>query len=76
LRAPGKYLPHFWLNAISSGLNFGKDTSLYSQSRFCRNHHEQKVDAVSKSPEADDKAYNAALKSLPNKPYDPWLGTR
>jgi hypothetical protein len=41
-----------------------------------RKHHEQKVDAMSKSPKADDKAYNAALKSLPNKPYDPWLGTR
>jgi hypothetical protein len=28
------------------------------------------------SPKADEKAYNATLKSLPNKPYDPWLGTR
>jgi hypothetical protein len=23
---------------------------------------------------ADDKAYSSALKSLPNKPYDPWHG--
>jgi hypothetical protein len=41
-----------------------------------RKHHEQKTDAGSKSPKADEKAYNAALKSLPNKPYDPWLGAR
>jgi hypothetical protein len=42
-----------------------------------RKHHEQKTNAAaSKSPKADEKAYNAALKSLPNKPYDPWSGTR
>jgi hypothetical protein len=42
-----------------------------------RKHHEQKADtAASTTPKADDKAYNAALKSLPNKPYDPWSGTR
>jgi hypothetical protein len=28
-------------------------------------------------PKADDKAYNAALKGLPDKPKpDPWQGTR
>jgi hypothetical protein len=32
------------------------------------------VDA--QKPKADDKAYNAALKSLPDKPYDPWHGVR
>jgi hypothetical protein len=42
-----------------------------------RKHHEQKTDAAaSTAPKADEKAYNAALKSLPNKPYDPWSGTR
>jgi hypothetical protein len=25
-------------------------------------------------PKADDKAYNAALKGLPDKQYDPWHG--
>jgi len=25
---------------------------------------------------ADDKAYRDALKRLPDKPYDPWQGTR
>ncbi|MGA8611562.1 MAG: hypothetical protein WB760_07550 [Xanthobacteraceae bacterium] len=25
-------------------------------------------------PKADDKAYNSALKSLPDKQYDPWHG--
>lgn len=40
--------------------------------------HQQKTDksATQTAPKADDKAYNAALKSLPNKPYDPWFGTR
>jgi hypothetical protein len=42
-----------------------------------RKHHEQKTDAAaSAAPKTDEKAYNAALKSLPNKPYDPWSGTR
>jgi hypothetical protein len=40
-----------------------------------RKHKEQKTD-VSTAPKADEKAYNAALKSLPNKPYDPWFGAR
>jgi hypothetical protein len=38
-------------------------------------HHQQKP-ATAVAPKADEKAYNAALKSLPNKPYDPWAGTR
>jgi hypothetical protein len=25
-------------------------------------------------PKADDKAYSSALKSLPDKQYDPWHG--
>lgn len=42
-----------------------------------RKHHEQKADtAASTTLKADEKAYNSALKSLPNKPYDPWSGTR
>lgn len=27
-------------------------------------------------PKVDEKAYAAALKSLPNKAYDPWNGVR
>jgi hypothetical protein len=39
--------------------------------------HQQKTDKSDpQKPRADDKAYNAALKSLPDKPYDPWQGTR
>jgi hypothetical protein len=42
-----------------------------------RKRHEQKADKPSgQTPKANDKAYNAALKSLPDKPYDPWRGTR
>ncbi|HEY2533280.1 MAG TPA: hypothetical protein VGJ20_36005 [Xanthobacteraceae bacterium] len=40
--------------------------------------HQQKTDksAQQKPPQADEKAYQAALKSLPNKPNDPWRGAR
>ena len=39
--------------------------------------HQQKADKpTAQTPKADDKAYNAALKSLPNKPFDPWRGAR
>jgi len=42
-----------------------------------RKHHEQKTDAAaSTAVKADDKAYSATLKSLPNKPFDPWAGAR
>jgi len=30
----------------------------------------------STTPKANDKAYNAALKNLPDKQYDPWRGVR
>jgi hypothetical protein len=40
-----------------------------------RHHQQQKnADTTPPKPKADDKAYNAALKQLPNKPYDPWHG--
>ena len=39
--------------------------------------HQQKADKpTAQTPKADDKAYNAALKCLPNKPFDPWRGAR
>jgi hypothetical protein len=42
-----------------------------------RKHHQQKTDKpTATTPKADEKAYNAALKSLPNKPFDPWRGAR
>ena len=42
-----------------------------------RKQHQQKDNKpTSAAPRADEKAYNAALKSLPNKPYDPWRGAR
>jgi hypothetical protein len=36
---------------------------------------QQHVDDTSKA-KANDKAYNAALKNLPDKQYDPWRGVR
>ncbi len=35
-----------------------------------------KAGATSTAPKANDKAYDAALKNLPNKQYDPWHGVR
>jgi hypothetical protein len=40
-----------------------------------RKQHQQKADKpASQAPKADEK--NATLKSLPNKPFDPWRGAR
>ena len=39
--------------------------------------HQQKADKTGvQKPKVDEKAYNAALKSLPDKPFDPWRGAR
>jgi opacity protein-like surface antigen len=44
---------------------------------FGGRHHGQQqknAKAATSTPKADEKAYNAALKGIPNKPYDPWHG--
>jgi Ni/Co efflux regulator RcnB len=42
-----------------------------------RKQHQQRADkSDSQKTKADDKAYNAALKSLPDKPFDPWHNVR
>jgi hypothetical protein len=42
-----------------------------------RKQHQQKADKpVPQTPKVNEKAYNAALKSLPDKPFDPWRGAR
>ena len=33
-------------------------------------------DKDDQKPKANDKAYNSALRNLPNKQYDPWHGVR
>lgn len=40
-----------------------------------KSHHQEQTQK-SATPKADDKAYNAALRGLPNKPYDQWSGAR
>ena len=39
-------------------------------------HHgqQQKTAKAAPKPKADEKAYGAALKAIPDKPYDPWHG--
>jgi hypothetical protein len=42
-----------------------------------KRQHQQKADKPNgQAPKADEKAYNAALKSVPNKKFDPWHGAR
>jgi hypothetical protein len=36
----------------------------------------KKNDEKTAPPKANDKAYDAALKNLPDKQYDPWHGVR
>jgi hypothetical protein len=41
-----------------------------------RKHAQKSEKPVDQTPKVDDKAYKNALKSLPDKPYDPWRGAR
>jgi hypothetical protein len=42
-----------------------------------RHHQQAKTNnADTAKPKVDDKAYNAALKQLPDKQYDAWHGVR
>jgi hypothetical protein len=51
--------------------------SAHAQGMGGGHKHQQKTDKSDpQKPKADDKAYNAALKNLPDKPYDPWQGAR
>ena len=41
-----------------------------------RKHEQKSEKPAEQKPKVDDKAYKNALKSLPDKPYDPWHGAR
>jgi hypothetical protein len=43
-----------------------------------RHHGQQQKDAkgAPPKPKVDEKAYNSALKGIPDKPYDAWHGVR
>jgi Spy/CpxP family protein refolding chaperone len=43
-----------------------------------RHHGQQQKDAKTApaKPKVDEKAYNSALKGIPDKPYDAWHGVR
>jgi Spy/CpxP family protein refolding chaperone len=41
---------------------------------FGGRHHGQQQKNAKATPKADEKAYKAALKGIPDKPYDPWHG--
>jgi hypothetical protein len=38
--------------------------------------HQQKASTKEQTPKADEKAYAAALKTVPDRPFDPWHGVR
>jgi hypothetical protein len=40
-----------------------------------RKQHKAEKSAA-QTPKVDEKAYNAAIKRLPDKPFDPWLHAR
>lgn len=48
---------------MRNNANIGKDAS-------------RKFEEKNDQPKANDKAYNSALKNLPDKQYDPWRGVR
>jgi hypothetical protein len=52
-----------------------QDVSGMGGGGFGGRHRQQQKNAKTptQKPKVDDKAYNAALKQLPDKPYDPWL---
>lgn len=39
-------------------------------------HQKSASSAQDHAPKADEKAYAAALKNVPNRPYDPWHDVR
>lgn len=39
-------------------------------------HQQKAVKTETRTPKADEKAYAAALKTLPDKQFDPWHGVR
>jgi len=55
-------------SALPAGAGVGEAAD--AASRAARN----KID--DQKPKANDSAYNAALRNLPNKQYDPWHGVR
>jgi hypothetical protein len=60
-------LPMSGANAQQTGIGQGSG----------RKHQQYKTDSAKLTTQkADEKAYSAALKSIPNKPYDPWSGAR
>jgi hypothetical protein len=63
------------LLALAIGLT---TVSAHAQGMGGGHKHQKQTDkADPQKPKANDKAYNAALKSLPDKPKsDPWQGAR
>jgi hypothetical protein len=41
-----------------------------------RGHQQSSDKTGAQKPKVDEQAYRNALKSVPDKPYDPWQGTR
>jgi hypothetical protein len=59
------------ITAASAQAQVGGGPGGGSRQPFDKNSHKSSEPA---KPKADDKAYNAALKGLPDKQYDPWHG--
>jgi long-subunit fatty acid transport protein len=53
-----------------------QQTQMNGASRLGQGAAKQGADSDKNKPKANDKAYNAALRNLPDKQYDPWHGVR
>ncbi len=71
---PMKFL--LWVLAIALMTASAQAQTSTGQGGGRQKSHHQDQTQKSATPKADDKAYNAALRGLPNKPYDPWSGAR
>ena len=66
-----KYLPNFRAYLVLR-------RSRPDWAQFRRYDHDDNAEASADEPKvkANDKAYNAALRNLPDKQFDPWRGVR
>ena len=69
----------FWLGArfyCGNGRGAGAVTHNQMKAGQLGKDASKASDDKNKAPKANDKAYDAALKNLPDKQYDPWHGVR
>ena len=69
-------IARFLLAAFAAALLVGSAQAQAPGGFGGRKHQQTSDKPAEQKPKVDDKAYKNALKSLPDKPYDPWHGAR